>query len=270
LTVKYCVVWSSLVILLGSASALAESASTSQPLQKAEPTALFPSARRIKLGRSVAASSLEPVLGTSSPDTSGQADAPDPIETPTTETPEDDPFLGIRKAMKKCTKCHGETGNSSRSGMPNLTAQDPEHFVTSMQTYVDGSRKHKMMKKLVGRLDEQTIHEMGVFYAVQEPLRSETQGEGDANAGRRLSDACANCHGADGNASGKGMPTLAGQDARYFVKTMKAYRDGKRQHMDMIDATQMLNDRDFINLATFYAAVEPVRREIHTPLKSAE
>ena len=36
-----------------------------------------------------------------------------------------DPFAPIREDMKKCVKCHGEDGNASGSGMPNLTAQDP-------------------------------------------------------------------------------------------------------------------------------------------------
>ena len=50
----------------------------------------------------------------------------------TADAPEEDPFLGIRDAMKRCIKCHDETGNAEGSGMPNLTAQDPEYFVTSM------------------------------------------------------------------------------------------------------------------------------------------
>jgi cytochrome c553 len=127
-----------------------------------------------------------------------------------------------------------------------------------------------MMKKLVGRLDEASIREMGVFYAVQEPLLTETQGEGDAEAGRRITENCATCHGTDGNASGKNMPTLAGQDARYFIKAMKAYKDGTRQHEDMFEATDGLNEEDFKNLATYYAAQEPVQRDVRTPLNSAE
>ncbi len=205
------------------------------------------------------------------PDAPEQADTAEQAEVPVqVETPGDDPFLGIRKAMKKCTKCHDETGNATGSGMPSLTAQNPEYFFTSMQAYVDGSRNHKMMKKLVGRLDEASIREMGVFYAVQEPLLTETQGEGDAEAGRRITENCATCHGTDGNASGKNMPTLAGQDARYFIKAMKAYKDGTRQHEDMFEATDGLNEEDFKNLATYYAAQEPVQRDVRTPLNSAE
>ena len=203
-------------------------------------------------------------------DTAEQTDVPEQAEIPAAETPGDDAFIGIRKAMKKCTKCHDETGNATGSGMPSLTAQNPEYFFTSMQAYVDGSRNHKMMKKLVGRLDEATIREMGVFYAVQEPLRSETQGEGDAEAGRRITEDCTLCHGADGNASGSDMPTLAGQDARYFIKAMKAYKDGKRQHEDMFEVVTGLSEDDIQDLATFYAAQEPLQRDVRTPLNSTE
>ncbi len=196
------------------------------------------------------------------PDALAAAEEPEPLEA--------GPFTGIRKAIKKCTKCHGGTGNSTASGIPSLTAQDPEYFVTSMQAYVDGGRNHNMMKKLVGRLDQTTIKEMSIFYAVQQPERTETQGEGDAENGRRMAEECEICHGGDGNASGKNMPTLAGQDARYFIKAMKAYKDGKRQHKSMLEAAEGLSEENFKDLATFYAAQEPLKRDVRMPLKTIE
>lgn len=182
----------------------------------------------------------------------------------------DEPFSAIREALVKCVKCHGETGNSTASGKLNLTAQDPEYFVASMNDYIDGSRKHKLMKRLAGRLDDSTIRQMGIFYAVQEPTGTRTQGEGDVEAGRLLAEKCGTCHGEDGNAEAKDTPSLAGQDARYFVKAMKAYKEGKRQHEDMIEAADGLNEADFNNLATFYANQKPVRREVRRPLKTTE
>jgi len=185
-------------------------------------------------------------------------------------TPAEDPFLAIRGSMKKCIKCHDESGNSTRSGMANLTAQDPEYFITSMMAYVDGSRNHKLMKKLVGKLDEETIKAMGVYYGVQEPLQTKTQGEGDINVGRRLSEDCESCHGVDGNAKKAKMPTLAGQDAKYFIKGMTHYKDGKRRHKKMFEAVELLSEQDMIDLATYYAAQEPRRRDVRAPLKSTE
>lgn len=199
-----------------------------------------------------------------------QPPAPGSTEAAPPEMPAGDPFGGIRDDMKKCVKCHGEDGNSTASGMPNLTAQSPAYFVTSMQAYGDGERDHKLMSRLVGGLSEQEIADMGVFYAVQAPLRSETIGEGDAEAGRAAAETCANCHGADGNAGGEDMPTLAGQDARYFIKAMNAYRDGSRRHEKMFEAAENLSEADIENLATFYALQEPVRRNVRTPLTTGE
>ncbi len=182
----------------------------------------------------------------------------------------DDPFLSIRSSMRKCVKCHDETGNSTRSGMPNLTAQNPEYFVAAMMAYVDGSRGHKLMGKLVGELDEVTIREMGVYYAVQDPTQTGTQGEGDINVGRRLSEPCAGCHGDDGNATKASMPTLAGQDAKYFIKGMNHYKNGERQNQKMFEAVEQLSEQDMVDLATYYAAQQPIRRNVRKPLNSTE
>jgi cytochrome c553 len=181
-----------------------------------------------------------------------------------------DPFAVIREDLKKCIKCHGEDGNASASGMPNLTAQDPAYFIQSMQTYRNGERNHRLMQKLVAELDDDTLLRMGTFYAVQEPQRTETRGDGNPDLGQVLSEGCANCHGADGNPTGTNMPTLAGQDARYFIKAMQAYKEGKRSHQKMFEAVEGLGETDIDNLAAFYAGQEPVRRNVRTPLTTAE
>lgn len=192
------------------------------------------------------------------------------VQDETAGLAEEDPFYDIREDMRRCVRCHGETGNASGRGMPSLVGQDPEYFVTAMMGYVDGSRSHSLMKRLVGNLDEETIQRMGLYYAVQEPLRTEVQGEGNADTGRRLSEACESCHGGDGNASNPSMPTLAGQDAKYFIKAMQHYRDGKRQHQKMFEAVKTLDEQEMIDLATYYAAEQPRRRDVRAPLKSTE
>lgn len=181
-----------------------------------------------------------------------------------------DPFAGIRDDLGKCARCHGEDGNASASGMPNLTAQSAEYFVHSMQAYANGSRDHRLMGKLAEGLDEATLERMGVFYAVQEPAKTSTVGDGNADRGRELAEPCATCHGQDGNASGADMPTLAGQDARYFLKAMAAYRSGARQHEGMFEAVETLEEADVADLAAFYAVQEPVRRAVRAPLTTTE
>ncbi|MEJ2402014.1 MAG: c-type cytochrome [Xanthomonadales bacterium] len=181
-----------------------------------------------------------------------------------------DPFAGLRDAMKKCVRCHGEDGNASASGMPNLTGQSVEYFVHSMQAYAEGSRDHRLMGRLAEGLDATTLERMGVFYAVQEPARTETVGDGNADRGRELAEPCAVCHGEDGNAGGAEMPTLAGQDARYFTKAMEAYGDGSRRHEAMFEAVESLDASHIADLAAFYAAQNPVRRNVRTPLTTEE
>ena len=181
-----------------------------------------------------------------------------------------DPFASLRDDLGKCARCHGEDGNASASGMPNLTAQSAEYFVHSMQDYAEGGRNHRLMGNLAKGLDEATLQRMGVFYAVQEPARTATVGDGNVDRGREAAEPCAACHGDDGNASGADMPTLAGQDARYFIKAMEAYRDGSRQHEGMFGAVETLDDADLADLAAFYAVQDPVRRNVRAPLTTTE
>jgi len=181
-----------------------------------------------------------------------------------------DPFAGLRDDMKKCIRCHGEDGNASASGMPNLTGQSVDYFVHSMQAYAEGERDHRLMGKLAEGLDDTTLDRMGVFYAVQEPERTATIGDGNAERGAELAEPCAVCHGAAGNAAGADMPTLAGQDARYFTKAMQAYRDGSRQHEGMFEAVESLDDSGIADLAAYYAMQNPVRRNVRAPLTTSE
>jgi cytochrome c553 len=181
-----------------------------------------------------------------------------------------DVFADIRDDMRKCVKCHGEDGNSDGSGMPNLTAQAPEYLESAMRAYVDGDRSHRLMGKLVSGLDPQTIKTMAIYYAVQKPKASSTEADGDAAKGQVLAEACSTCHGEDGNAGNAETPSLAGQDPRYFVKAMDQYKKGRRKYEKMYEAVEKLSDEDIDNLAAFYAAQAPVRRNVRTPLTTGE
>jgi len=66
------------------------------------------------------------------------------------------------------------------------------------------------------------------------------------------------------------MPTLAGQDAKYFIKAMTHYKDGTRNYQKMFEAVEGLSEQDVLDLATYYAAQEPRRRDVRMPLKSTE
>jgi cytochrome c553 len=82
----------------------------------------------------------------------------------------------------------------------------------------------------------------------------------DVDAGRRKSAPCAACHGADGNATTPGTPSLAGQPAYFTHWQLLKYRDGRRLDPQMSPFAQNLSDTDMADLAAFYAAQPPRAR----------
>jgi cytochrome c553 len=82
----------------------------------------------------------------------------------------------------------------------------------------------------------------------------------DVEAGRAQAQACAHCHGPDGNSVLPTAPSLAGQPAFYLHWQLILYRDGRRRDPEMSPFAASLSDADMANLAAFYAAVEPKPR----------
>jgi cytochrome c553 len=82
----------------------------------------------------------------------------------------------------------------------------------------------------------------------------------DVEAGRRKSAPCAACHGADGNATIPGTPSLAGQPTYFTHWQLIKYRDGRRQDAQMSPFAANLGDEDMADLAAFYAAQNPKAR----------
>jgi cytochrome c553 len=72
--------------------------------------------------------------------------------------------------------------------------------------------------------------------------------------------ACAGCHGADGNSTDPAIPSLAGQRAAYLALQLVQYRDGRRQDPRMTPAAKDLSDADVDALAGWYAARPPSER----------
>lgn len=83
---------------------------------------------------------------------------------------------------------------------------------------------------------------------------------GDAEAGKSKAITCAACHGAEGVSVNPEWPSLAGQHAKYTVKQLQAFKDGKRNNALMNGQAMMLSDEDMKNLAVYFEAYEaPVK-----------
>jgi len=76
----------------------------------------------------------------------------------------------------------------------------------------------------------------------------------DLEAGRAKSQACAACHGADGNSVAGTFPNLAGQNWRYLYIQLKDFKEGRRSNPTMSPMAVPLSKQDMIDIANYYAA----------------
>jgi DmsE family decaheme c-type cytochrome len=127
-----------------------------------------------------------------------------------------------------CAACHGEGGISRWPGTPSLVGQYPEYLVPAMREYVNGGRKHELMRAVLAGVGEGEMHNIASYYARQPAARTPTPLVGNPSAGRAASGLCANCHGEQGIAIVPAWPSLAGQDSQYLADAIRAYRRGSR------------------------------------------
>jgi len=192
---------------------------------------------------------------------------PRPAAAPRAKAPASpDPMQAARDAASACAGCHGETGVSSTPGMPSLVGLDPKYFVASMNAYKAGQRKHEMMEPLAGALDESTINDLALFYALQKPEPAKTPAAGDPAAGKGAAASCAGCHGDAGVSGSPGTPSLAGQEAAYFVAALQAYKSGARKDETMTGLSAALDEKTMGNLAAYYAGLAPRAPSVRKPL----
>jgi cytochrome c553 len=76
----------------------------------------------------------------------------------------------------------------------------------------------------------------------------------DIEAGRLKSQACAACHGVDGNSPSPVFPNLAGQTWRYIYVQLKDFKEGRRDNPLMTPMAQPLSRQDMIDIANYFAA----------------
>jgi cytochrome c553 len=78
---------------------------------------------------------------------------------------------------------------------------------------------------------------------------------GDAEAGKKKSEPCAVCHGANGVSVSPDFPNLAGQYEDYLFKALTHYANGKRKNpiMSMQVKNLNLSERDMRDLAAYFS-----------------
>lgn len=181
-----------------------------------------------------------------------------------------DPVAAGKAAAEACAGCHGETGVSAMPGTPSLVGFDEKYFVAAMNSYKSGQRKHEMMQSIAVSTSDADVKNLALHYALQKPAPAQTKAKGNAAAGKTASATCAGCHGDQGVSGNPANPSLAGQDAEYFVAAMQAYKSGTRSEETMKLAAAGVSDAAIADLAAYYAAQQPRQPKVTKPLTLAE
>lgn len=82
---------------------------------------------------------------------------------------------------------------------------------------------------------------------------------GDPVAGKAKSMVCGACHGVAGISAIDGYPNLAGQNEKYIISSIKAYRNKERNGGNaaiMQPQAGILSDQDIENLAAYYSQMK--------------
>ena len=192
---------------------------------------------------------------------------PGASKTPVAEV---DRLQAGKNAAAACAGCHGENGVSAIPGTPSLAGFEPKPFVAAMAAYKSGERRHDMMKSFAVGLNEVSLNNLALFYALQKPEKTKNPAAGDSAAGKNAAAACASCHGESGVSAIPGTPSLAGQDAQYLAAATQAYRDGTRRNGTMKAPAAVLDERALKDVAAFYAAQTPQPPNVRRPLSLAD
>jgi len=169
--------------------------------------------------------------------------------------------------VNACADCHGEKGaEPDREKHPTLAGQVAAYTFKQLRDYKDGSRKNRKMSEAVERLTDGQLAALAAWYAEQSIPKVEVDEEDTVSEDTmklvfrgdktRLIQPCASCHGARGEGAIIDVPSIAGQNVKYFVTTMKDYAKGKRSN-DIYSRMRIIAKqltRDEINeLAVYYA-----------------
>ncbi len=168
-----------------------------------------------------------------------------------------------------CTACHGKGGGETdRDKQPMLAGQTPGYTFKQLKDYQDESRKDNKMRKAVAPLSDADLAALAIYYSQQPAAAIELDEDqkyspetvtlvyrGDKT---RLIQPCAACHGDDGRGAKMNVPSLLGQNVKYFVDTMKDYAKEKRSndvYGRMRSIAKELTRDEIEELAVYYASM---------------
>jgi cytochrome c553 len=168
-------------------------------------------------------------------------------------------------AERECKGCHGAEGKSIAPAIPHLAAQRERYLVTAIQEYKQAKRVHAALRDIAAHMSDADARNIAAYYASLPPVKAAPAKPGEALSpfehGKQLAQACAKCHGADGNSQTSGIPNLSGQQPRYLVVAIQEYLARERKSAPMHGLLPGLKKRDMESLALYFASQTPAPRD---------
>jgi cytochrome c553 len=179
---------------------------------------------------------------------------------------------GEAGAQRACVLCHGLSGQGDGALSPRLAGLDRGYLHRQLEDYVSGRRRHKEMGEIASRLSPETRAKVAQYYAGlalppnQGNMRQSEDGRslyevGDAVRGLQ---ACASCHGVDGEGSGSANPPLAIQPAAYLDEQLRAWKRGDRRndagHV-MTEISLLLTESEIAAFSIYAASLRGLHRQ---------
>jgi cytochrome c553 len=94
------------------------------------------------------------------------------------------------------------------------------------------------------------------------PAQAQSLVDGDIDAGKAKSIVCSACHGAEGNSVSPMWPNIAGQNAKYMVKQLNAFKAGLRSDPLMTSQAMLMSDQDMKDVAVFFESLPAAAQEV--------
>jgi cytochrome c553 len=172
----------------------------------------------------------------------------------------------------RCEVCHGAAGERDVRSLYMASATGPDHPQNLRMTVPTDTRKLCTLchERITGRPLQQRQIVVADHAGTQQctdchnphspkidltPAVATAQAR-DAVAGKTQAAACVGCHGPDGVSNDLPGPSLAGQNATYFVEAIKAYGSGARSNPMMSAVAQGIKEEDAGNMAAYFAGLK--------------
>ncbi len=173
---------------------------------------------------------------------------------------------GKRLADASCSSCHGAKGISNNKGTPHLAGQRPAYLHLELRAYQAGARGSPVMQAAVKFLSDDALVKVAAYYASLDPAtpsntRPTAAKLDPVQAGKAAASGCAGCHGEGGVSKTAGVPNLIGQDPKFLVGAMQAYKSGQRKNDMMKTMLAAVSETEMGNIALYYALQKPARAQ---------